>query len=114
MPLHPSVDMENIDFMNAALNLAKEAAEDGEVPVGAVVTIGNKIVGTGRNRREKGKNALCHAEIEAINNACKRLGDCVGMLNIFKDALTLLGATTVFSAVIFIVSVGVVIFVKGV
>ena len=74
MPLHPSVDMENIDFMNAALNLAKEAAEDGEVPVGAVVTIGNKIVGTGRNRREKGKNALCHAEIEAINNACKRLG----------------------------------------
>lgn len=40
--------------------------------------------------------------------------DCVGMLNIFKDALTLLGATTVFSAVIFIVSVGVVIFVKGV
>lgn len=41
-------------------------------------------------------------------------GDCVGMLNIFKDALTLLGATTVFSAVIFIVSVGVVIFVKGV
>lgn len=41
-------------------------------------------------------------------------GECVGMLNIFKDALTLLGATTVFSAVIFIVSVGVVIFVKGV
>lgn len=40
--------------------------------------------------------------------------DCVGMFNIFKDALTLLGATTVFSAVIFIVSVGVVIFVKGV
>ncbi len=39
---------------------------------------------------------------------------CVGMFNIFKDALTLLGATTVFSAVIFIVSVGVVIFVKGV
>ncbi len=39
---------------------------------------------------------------------------CVGMLNVFKDALTLLGATTVFSAVIFIVSVGVVIFVKGV
>ena len=41
-------------------------------------------------------------------------GDCVGMLNIFKDAMTLLGATTVFSAVIFIVSVGVVIFVRGV
>lgn len=60
--------------MNEALRLAKEAANDGEVPVGAVVTIGNKIVGRGRNRREKGKNALCHAEIEAINEACTRLG----------------------------------------
>lgn len=60
--------------MNEALRLAKEAFKEGEVPVGAVVTIGNKIIGRGRNRREKGKNALCHAEIEAINEACKRLG----------------------------------------
>jgi tRNA(Arg) A34 adenosine deaminase TadA/S-ribosylhomocysteine lyase LuxS involved in autoinducer biosynthesis len=60
--------------MLEALRLAKEAARDGEVPVGAVVTIGNKIIGRGKNRREKGKNALCHAEIEAINEACKRLG----------------------------------------
>ncbi len=66
--------MENIDFMNEAIRLAKEAAKEGEVPVGAVVTIGNKIVGRGRNRREKSKNALCHAEIEAINEACNRLG----------------------------------------
>ena len=66
--------MENNEFMNEALRLAKEAADEGEVPVGAVVTIGNKIIGKGRNRREKGKNALCHAEIEAINEACKRLG----------------------------------------
>ena len=66
--------MENVLFMNEALRLAKEAAHEGEVPVGAVVTIGNKIIGRGRNRREKGKNALCHAEIEAINEACKRLG----------------------------------------
>ncbi len=61
-------------FMNEALRLANEAFLDGEVPVGAVVTIGNKIIGRGRNRREKVKNALCHAEIEAINEACKRLG----------------------------------------
>ncbi len=61
-------------FMNEALRLAEVAALEGEVPVGAVVTIGNKIIGTGRNRREKGKNALHHAEIEAINEACKRLG----------------------------------------
>ena len=66
--------MNNTEFMNEALRLAKEAAQEGEVPVGAVVTIGNKIIGRGRNRREKGKNALCHAEIEAINQACNRLG----------------------------------------
>ena len=66
--------MENYGFMNEALRLAKEAAAEGEVPVGAVVTIGSKIIGRGRNRREKGKNALCHAEIEAINEACNRLG----------------------------------------
>ena len=66
--------MNKTDFMNEALRLAKEAAQEGEVPVGAVVTIGNKIIGRGRNRREKDKNALCHAEIEAINEACKRLG----------------------------------------
>lgn len=62
------------EFMNEALRLAELAFLEGEVPVGAVVTIGNKIIGTGRNRREKGKNALHHAEIEAINEACKRLG----------------------------------------
>ena len=60
--------------MRAALALAKEAFDDGEVPVGAVVVRKGEIVGEGRNRREKGKNALYHAEIEAIDNACKRLG----------------------------------------
>ncbi len=63
-----------MDFMNEAIKLAIEAAEEGEVPVGAVVVKDGKIVGTGRNRREFGKNALAHAEIEAINNACKNLG----------------------------------------
>ncbi len=60
--------------MLEALRLAEEAALMGEVPVGAVVTIGNKIIGRGKNRREKGKNALYHAEIEAIDQACRRLG----------------------------------------
>ena len=62
------------EFMSEALRLAELAAQEGEVPVGAVVTIGNKIIGRGRNRREKGKNALHHAEIQAINEACRRLG----------------------------------------
>lgn len=61
-------------FMDQAVELAKEAAKEGEVPVGAVVVIDGRIVGRGRNRRETGKNALAHAEIEAINEACKTLG----------------------------------------
>lgn len=60
--------------MLAALNMAKEAYDDGEVPIGAVIVRNGEIVATGRNRREKQKNALLHAEIDAINNACKALG----------------------------------------
>lgn len=61
-------------FMDEALKLAREAFDTGEVPVGCVITRGETIVGRGRNRREAGKNALCHAELEAINEACKTLG----------------------------------------
>ena len=61
-------------FMKEALLLAGESENEGGVPVGAVVVCDGKIVGTGRNRRETEKNALYHAEIEAINNACKNLG----------------------------------------
>ena len=60
--------------MKRAVALAELSALEGEVPVGAVVVKDNKIVGEGRNRREFGKNALYHAELEAIDNACKRLG----------------------------------------
>jgi tRNA(adenine34) deaminase len=65
--------MDNI-FMKRAIELAKLSALEGEVPVGAVVVKDDEIVGEGRNRREFGKNALYHAEIEAIDNACKKLG----------------------------------------
>lgn len=61
------------EFMLAALALAKEAFDAGEVPVGCVITRKGQIVGRGRNRREKAKNALAHAEIEAINDACANL-----------------------------------------
>ena len=61
-------------FMKEALVLAKEAFDDGEVPVGCVVVRGEESVGRGRNRRERSKNALAHAEIEAINDACRNLG----------------------------------------
>ena len=62
------------EFMLAALALAKEAFDAGEVPVGCVITRKGQIVGRGRNRRETDKSALAHAEIEAIGEACRRLG----------------------------------------
>lgn len=63
-------------YMKRALELAKLAFDEGEVPVGAVVvkkTTG-EIIGEGRNRREGAKNALAHAEIIAIDQACRTLG----------------------------------------
>lgn len=66
--------MNDTEFMKEALRLADEAALEGEVPVGAVVVLGDRIVGRGRNRREKDKNALAHAELEAIDEACRTLG----------------------------------------
>ncbi len=66
--------MEHNEYMNEAIILAKEAAKEGEVPVGCVIVHKGKIIGRGRNRREKDKNALAHAEIEAINEACEALG----------------------------------------
>ena len=61
-------------FMKEALRLAKEAAEEGEVPVGCVIVRDGVVVGRGRNRREQDKTALAHAEVEAIGQACKTLG----------------------------------------
>ena len=60
--------------MLLAIKNAKSAAADGEVPVGAVVLKNGKVIGEGRNRREKDKNAVWHAEIEAIENACQTIG----------------------------------------
>ena len=64
----------NTEFMKEALRLAQISYNEGEVPVGAVIVKDNEIIATGRNRREQSKNALSHAEIEAINNACNKLG----------------------------------------
>ena len=61
-------------FMTAALELAREAGRQGEVPIGCVVTLDDKIVGRGCNGRETGKNALHHAELLAIDEACRTLG----------------------------------------
>ena len=66
--------MTDLKYMEAALALAREAAQEGEVPVGCVIVRGDEIVGRGRNRRETAKTALGHAEIEAIADACNNLG----------------------------------------
>jgi len=63
-------------YMQLALSLAREAGADGEAPVGCVVVdSGGSVIGRGRNRREKEKCALSHAELEAIAEACKTIGD---------------------------------------
>ncbi|MDR0914785.1 MAG: nucleoside deaminase [Oscillospiraceae bacterium] len=64
----------NEQFMRAAIAAAQKAADMGEVPVGAVVVKNGQIIAVGFNRRESAKNALSHAETEAINNACTALG----------------------------------------
>lgn len=61
-------------FMLEALRQAKKAASLGEMPVGAVIVCGGKIIARGYNKREMKKNSLLHAEIVAINRACKKLG----------------------------------------
>ena len=66
--------MTDEQYMRQALELAREAAAEGEVPVGAVLVREEKVVGIGRNRREGGRHALAHAEIEAIDMACRNLG----------------------------------------
>ncbi len=67
--------MNEAQWMDEALTLAKEAAADGEIPVGAVVVDREgRVIGRGRNRRESG-NPLGHAELFAIAEAAKAIGD---------------------------------------
>lgn len=61
-------------FMKEALTLAKQAAQKGEVPVGAVIVRNGEIIGRGKNQREEKQNAVSHAEIEAIIEACENTG----------------------------------------
>ncbi|MGN1408928.1 MAG: nucleoside deaminase [Eubacteriales bacterium] len=61
-------------FMSLALEIGRACAEDGEVPVGCVIVRGKEIISCGGNGREATKNALHHAEVEAINSACTAMG----------------------------------------
>jgi len=61
-------------YMSAAVELAHSAAQIGEVPVGALIVCRGEIIASAYNTRESEKNALHHAEIKAIDAACRRLG----------------------------------------
>ena len=61
-------------YMQQALLLAEKAGAAGEIPVGAVIVKDGEVIATGQNSRERQNNALGHAEIEAIHNACEKLG----------------------------------------
>ncbi len=68
--------MDREEYMLLALGLAQEAADNGEVPVGCIITDKNgTVIGRGRNRREESGDACAHAELEAIKQACQSVGD---------------------------------------
>ena len=62
-------------YMQKAYEQAKKAYDADEVPIGCIISYNGKIIGRGYNKRNSGKNPLMHAEIEAINEACKIIGD---------------------------------------
>ena len=68
--------MDREKYMSLAMELAREAGDAGEVPVGCVVVDeSGRVIGRGRNRREEGHDATAHAELEAIREACAATGD---------------------------------------
>lgn len=66
-------DIMNEKYMNLALKQAIKAYNKGDVPVGAVIIKNNKVIATSYNKKEKLNNAIKHAEIDAIEKACKKL-----------------------------------------
>ena len=69
--VHPPADER---FMRLALELAREAATRGDVPVGAVVVRGGRVLGVGGNTRERDHDPTGHAEILALREACRTVG----------------------------------------
>lgn len=65
--------MNDIEYMEKAIEQAKKAYKKEEVPIGAIIVKDNKIISTGYNKKEKDNVAIRHAEIIAIEKACKKL-----------------------------------------
>ena len=66
--------MDHEEYMRQAIALARQAAAEGDVPVGCVIVKDGQVIGRGRNRREERGDATAHAELEAIREACAHLG----------------------------------------
>lgn len=64
-----------MNFMDEAIKEAEKALEEREIPVGAVIVKDGVIIGRGYNKKEGKKDPICHAEILAIKDACKSIGD---------------------------------------
>lgn len=69
------MDQQHEDFMKIAYDLAKQAYQENEVPIGAVIVYHDEIIGKGYNQRNGKKSTLAHAEIQAINEASQYIGD---------------------------------------
>ena len=67
--------VEDVKWMHEALNLAKQGAEHGEVPVGAILVHNQQIIGQGFNEPIGRHDATAHAEIIALRDACRRLNN---------------------------------------
>ena len=68
-------DYDHEKFMKKAMLQARKAASIGEVPIGCVIVKDGEIIARGYNKRKKDRNTLSHAELTAINKACKKTGD---------------------------------------
>ena len=66
--------MDHEEYMRQAIALARQAAAEGDVPVGCVIVKEGRVIGRGRNRREERGDATAHAELEAIREACAHVG----------------------------------------
>jgi tRNA(adenine34) deaminase len=73
MKLNQQSEISNQQFMRAALRMARRAEQHNDVPIGAVIVQGGKIIARGENQIQLKKNPTLHAEIVAINRACKKL-----------------------------------------
>lgn len=88
--------MTNVEYMKIAIKEAKKAYLDDEVPIGAIIIKKGKIISKAHNEKEKKQNAINHAELIAINKACKKLknwhlDDCI-LYTTLEPCLMCMGA----------------------